>query len=152
MSERVALIGAGAMGGAIGARLVETGNTLTVFDLDQDKVAALVAKGAGSAGSAAAAASASDYIITSLNSPQIVELAVFGPQGVADGAKPGALIIDMSSIDPDATKAARGPSGQNGLALGRQPVVRRRAEGANRRTDAHGGRRGRRMSPTPTTC
>ncbi|WP_299473917.1 NAD(P)-dependent oxidoreductase [uncultured Roseibium sp.] len=104
MSENVALIGAGAMGGAIGTRLVETGNRLCVFDLDQEKVGELVAKGAVAASSAAEAASQSDYVITSLNSPKIVEIAVFGTDGVAAGAKNGTLVIDMSSIDPEATK------------------------------------------------
>ena len=40
MSQKLALIGAGAMGGAIGTRLLETGNELAVFDLDKEKVAA----------------------------------------------------------------------------------------------------------------
>ena len=115
MSMKVALIGAGAMGGAIGARLAQTGQTLTVFDLDKDKVAELVAKGATAANSAAAAAAASDYVITSLNSPKIVEIAVFGKDGVAEGAKPGTLIIDMSSIDPEATKALAAKATEQGL-------------------------------------
>ena len=51
MSNRVALIGAGAMGGAIGTRLAETGNRLTVFDPSPDKVQALVDKGAFAAAS-----------------------------------------------------------------------------------------------------
>ncbi|MCZ4292162.1 NAD(P)-dependent oxidoreductase [Hoeflea alexandrii] len=104
MTENVALIGAGAMGGAIGTRLLETGNSLAVFDLDPQKVAKLVAKGAIAAGSAAEAATRSDYVITSLNSPGIVRTAVFGEAGVADGARPGTIIIDMSSIDPVATR------------------------------------------------
>ncbi|NTE88233.1 NAD(P)-dependent oxidoreductase [Agrobacterium rubi] len=104
MGNRIALIGAGAMGGAIGTRLVETGNHLTVFDLDQDKVQLLVDKGASSAKTASEAAAVSDYVILSLNSPGIIRRAVFGDAGVADGAKPGTLLIDMSSIDPDATK------------------------------------------------
>lgn len=102
--NKVALIGAGAMGGAIGTRLIETGNQLTVFDLDAEKVAALTSLGAQSAGTAAEAASVSDVVILSLNSPKIVRIAVFGKDGVAAGAKPGTLIIDMSSIDPEATK------------------------------------------------
>ena len=105
MIQKIALIGAGAMGGAIGTRLADTGNILTVFDLDVERVQALVARGARPAGSAAEAASVSDYVVTSLNSPKVVEAAVFGPDGVAEGAKPGTLIIDMSSIDPLATKA-----------------------------------------------
>ncbi|MBP2234641.1 2-hydroxy-3-oxopropionate reductase [Sinorhizobium kostiense] len=105
MSNKVALIGAGAMGGAIGTRLVETGNELMVFDLHRDKVQHLVDKGAVAAASAAEAASRSDYVILSLNSAKIVQAAVFGPGGVAEGARPGTLIIDMSSIDPESTKA-----------------------------------------------
>ena len=115
MSNKVALIGAGAMGGAIGARLAETGNQLTVFDLDKEKVAVLTAKGATAAPSAAAAAAVSDFVVLSLNSPKIVHAAVFGLEGVAVGAKPGTLIIDMSSIDPDATKALAAEAAEKGL-------------------------------------
>ncbi len=115
MSEKVALIGAGAMGGAIGTRLLETGNTLTVFDLDTEKVAELVAKGATAAGSASDAAAASDFVITSLNSSKIVDIAVFGRGGVAEGAAKGTMIIDMSSIAPDATKAMAERAAQMGL-------------------------------------
>lgn len=115
MTNKVALIGAGAMGGAIGTRLVETGNHLTVFDLDKAKVRELVDKGATAAASAAEAGACSDYIILSLNSAKIVRLAVFAEGGVADGAKPGTLIIDMSSIDPEATKALASDAAEKGL-------------------------------------
>lgn len=115
MTNRVALIGAGAMGGAIGARLLETGNNLTVFDLDKARVQELVGKGAKTAASAAEAASVSDYVILSLNSPKIVRLAVFGTGGVAEGAAPGTLVIDMSSIDPEATKALASDAAEVGL-------------------------------------
>jgi 2-hydroxy-3-oxopropionate reductase len=115
MSNRVALIGAGAMGGAIGTRLVKTGNMLTVFDLDPEKRAALTALGAKEAETAAKAAAVSDVIILSLNSPKIVRAAVFGHDGVAAGAKPGALIIDMSSIDPEATKELASDAAEKGL-------------------------------------
>ncbi|MGV1956672.1 NAD(P)-dependent oxidoreductase [Agrobacterium sp. 22-214-1] len=113
--NKVALIGAGAMGGAIGTRLIETGNQLTVFDLDAEKVAALTSLGAQSAGTAAEAASVSDVVILSLNSPKIVRIAVFGKDGVAAGAKPDTLIIDMSSIDPEATKELAADAAEKGL-------------------------------------
>ena len=115
MTEKVALIGAGAMGGAIGTRLLETGNRLAVFDLDAGKVAELVARGAVAASSAAEAAAQSDYVITSLNSPEIVNRAVFGQAGVAEGAKPGTIIIDMSSIDPVATRQLSQDASEKGL-------------------------------------
>lgn len=115
MTQNVALIGAGAMGSAIGTRLLETGNVLTVFDLDPEKRAALTALGAQDATTAAQAAAASDTVILSLNSPKIVRAAVFGKDGVADGAKPGTLIIDMSSIDPAATKELAAEAAEKGL-------------------------------------
>ncbi|MFT7058339.1 MAG: 2-hydroxy-3-oxopropionate reductase [Pseudorhodobacter sp.] len=115
MSLKVALIGAGAMGGAIGTRIAQTGQTLMVFDLDPEKMALLVAQGATAATSAAQAAAASDYVIISLNAPRIVDIAVFGKGGVAEGAKPGTLIIDMSSIDPDATKVLAAKAAEKGL-------------------------------------
>lgn len=105
MSNKVALIGAGVMGGAIGLRLVETGNELHVFDLDPVKVSALVAAGAKACSTAGEAASKVDFVILSLNAAPIVRAAVFGDNGVASGAQPGTMIIDMSSIDPESTKS-----------------------------------------------
>lgn len=115
MTLSIALIGAGAMGGAIGQRLLATGNRLTVFDPDPQKVAELVRAGAAAAPTAAGAAAEADCIILSLNAARIVRAAVFGPDGVAAGAKPGTLIIDMSSIDPESTKALAQDAASHGL-------------------------------------
>lgn len=115
MCDRVALIGAGAMGGAIGARLVATGTALTVFDLDPTKVAAMAEKGATMAASAAAAAVNVRAVILSLNASRVVRSAVFGTGGVAEGAAPGTLIIDMSSIDPESTRALAADARDKGL-------------------------------------
>ncbi len=111
----IALIGAGAMGGAIGARLVATGSALTVFDPNPEKVDALVQLGAKPAPSAAEAARGARAVILSLNAPRIVQAAVFGPGGVAEGAPRGMLVIDMSSIDPEATKALAAEAAEKGL-------------------------------------
>ncbi|WP_425041597.1 NAD(P)-dependent oxidoreductase [Primorskyibacter sp. S187A] len=122
MGERIALIGAGAMGGAIGARLLETGNVLSVFDLDATKVSALVAKGAVAAATAAEAAGTADFVITSLNASHIVEQAAFGPAGIAEGAAQGTIIIDMSSIDPGATRSFAARAAEQGLAWVDSPL------------------------------
>ena len=105
MKETVALIGAGVMGNAIGTRLLETGHSLRVFDLDDAKVKALTDLGASAATSAADAAASASVVILSLNNASIVERAVFADGGVAEGAAADTLIIDMSSIAPDATVA-----------------------------------------------
>jgi 2-hydroxy-3-oxopropionate reductase len=103
MTEKIGLVGAGIMGQAIGARLLQCGHALSVFDIDAGKVAELQAKGARSAASPAEATSQSDFIILSLNHADIVRTAVFAHQGIAEKAAPQKLLIDMSSIDPAAT-------------------------------------------------
>lgn len=102
-SEKIAVIGAGIMGSAIATRLLATGQTVTVFDLDAAKVAALVEKGAKAAASIAEAVQASDFVVLSLNHADIVRKAVFGDRGVASAATADKLLIDMSSIDPKDT-------------------------------------------------
>lgn len=115
MTEPLALVGAGAMGGAIGARLLAMSHPLAVFDLDPEKVAALCAKGATAAPTAAEAVRGVGAVILSLNAPHIVRAAVFGPNGVAEGAAAGTLIIDMSSIDPGATQMLAAEAAERGL-------------------------------------
>jgi 2-hydroxy-3-oxopropionate reductase len=100
----VAIIGAGLMGSAIATRLLECGLAVTVFDLDREKVAALVAKGAVAATTIADAARACEFCILSLNHANIVEAVVFGPDGIASIDGKGKLLIDMSSIDPGETR------------------------------------------------
>jgi len=96
----VAVIGAGIMGTAIITRLLETDHVVHIFDLDKDKVAALVAKGAKAATSVEDAVSKSKFCILSLNHANIVRAVVFGAAGVAKAANADKLLIDMSSIDP----------------------------------------------------
>lgn len=115
MADAVALIGAGVMGGAIGTRLLEVGTTLAVYDPNKSRSAVLADRGARSAASAAEACREAPFIILSLNGPQIVEVAVFGDKGVAQTAAPGALIIDMSSIDPNATRSLAERAEDKGL-------------------------------------
>jgi 2-hydroxy-3-oxopropionate reductase len=79
------------------------------------KVAALTDLGATSAVSAAEAVKGVRAVILSLNAARIVRAAVFGPGGVAEGAASGTLVIDMSSIDPEATKALAEEASARGL-------------------------------------
>ena len=115
MTNKVALIGAGVMGGAIGTRLLETANQLFVSDPNDHKIARLTDLGAVAASSAADAASQADFVILSLNSSAIVESVVFGENGICTQAKSGTMIIDMSSIDPASTQAFAAKAEQAGL-------------------------------------
>jgi len=100
---RVAVIGAGVMGSAIAGRLLDTGVSVTVFDVASGKCDALAQHGAQVAASAREATAPATFVITSLNSASIVEQAVFGPDGIAAAATPGKLLVDMSSVDPART-------------------------------------------------
>jgi len=100
---KVAVIGVGIMGSAIAERLLATGAEVGLFDLSPEAMEALARKGAVPHPSAAAAAEGAHFVITSLNTADVVELAVFGPAGVAEGAGTGTLLIDLSSIDPGRT-------------------------------------------------
>lgn len=101
----VAVVGVGVMGSAIAGRLLACGHAVTLFDLDPAKLAPLAARGAAVAASPAEACRAARFTILSLNAAAIVRAAVFGPGGVAESGAPGKLLIDMSSIDPGATRA-----------------------------------------------
>lgn len=100
---KVAMIGAGVMGSAIGSRLLDEGCTLSFFDVAQEAGGDLVERGGIRAASPAQAASEAEFVFVSLNSADIVEQAVFGDGGVAESGPSGSLLIDMSSIDPGRT-------------------------------------------------
>ena len=102
-SLKIGLVGVGVMGTAIATRLLERGHELTVRDAAPARLAPLVARGARAADTGADLAREVDYVVASLNTADIVERVVFGPDGVAAGAGSGKLLIDMSSIDPQAT-------------------------------------------------
>jgi 2-hydroxy-3-oxopropionate reductase len=80
--------------------LLKAGHKLVVFDISPASVEALVAAGAQRGTSPSAVAAQTDIVITMLPDGPEVEQAVLGQNGVLEGAKPGTLVIDMSSISP----------------------------------------------------
>lgn len=113
--EPVGLIGAGAMGSALGFRLRNVGRDLVVYDRHPEKVDALVSLGARGATSAAAVAMQCRVIILSLNSVAGIKEVVFGKSGIVESACPNTLIVDMSSIDPKATALMATSAREQGL-------------------------------------
>lgn len=103
VATTVGVIGNGIMGSAITTRLLETGHNVVVYDRNNHKMQALVELGANAADSASDLTAQVDVVITSLNSAAIVETAVFDHAGIVAAANHAKLLIDMSSIDPQAT-------------------------------------------------
>jgi len=101
---RVGFIGLGLMGSHMARNLLRAGHELTVHSRSPAPVDALVAEGAARASSPAEVASASEVIVTMLPDTPDVELVLFGPGGVFQTVAEGSLVIDMSTIDPIATR------------------------------------------------
>jgi len=102
---RVAVVGIGIMGTAIAGRLLAIGVEVHLFDPRPEAMTALAERGAARHPSACAAAQEAEFVITSLNTAEVVEAAVFGPGGIVEAGAPSKLLIDMSSIDPARTAA-----------------------------------------------
>lgn len=96
----IGFVGLGIMGRPMAKNLLKAGHTLVVYDIVAASVDDVVAAGAQAAGSAADAAARSELTITMLPDGPDVEAAVLGPAGVLEGAQPGSIIVDMSSINP----------------------------------------------------
>ncbi|MGK2907910.1 MAG: 2-hydroxy-3-oxopropionate reductase [Desulfuromonadales bacterium] len=97
---KIGFIGLGIMGKPMSKNLIKAGYDLVVCDINSAAVADLKELGASSADSARSVAQASDVIITMLpNSPHVKDV-ILGENGVIEGAKPGTVVIDMSSIAP----------------------------------------------------
>lgn len=107
MSEQPTLgyIGTGLMGAPMTARLLAAGNKVVVWNRTQAKAEPLVAKGAVMGDSAAEVARQADIVFMCLTDTKAVEAAVFGADGIAAGARKGSILVDFSSIQPEATRA-----------------------------------------------
>jgi 3-hydroxyisobutyrate dehydrogenase len=114
MGKRIGFIGLGTMGQPMAGNLIDAGHSLAVYDVDRGRLAPLEARGAEACGSARHAAAGADVVISMLPAARHVLAAMLGPEGAVDGLRPGATVIDMSTIDPGTTRrvadavAARG--------------------------------------------
>jgi 3-hydroxyisobutyrate dehydrogenase len=101
---RVGFVGLGTMGGPMAANAARAGFEVGAWNRTPGRAAELGEIGVRIAESAAAVAAASDVVITMVSDTPDVEAVLFGTDGVADGAAPGSLVVDMSTISPSATR------------------------------------------------
>ncbi|EFL38219.1 2-hydroxy-3-oxopropionate reductase [Streptomyces griseoflavus] len=97
---KIAWIGLGIMGSPMSENLIKAGYHVTGHTLEPEKLDRLTAAGGTAAGSVAEAVRDADVIITMVPASPQVEAVAYGPDGVLENARPGALLIDMSSITP----------------------------------------------------
>ena len=120
--DRVGFIGLGTMGSAMAANIVRAGFPLTAWNRTAGRAPELVDLGASFVESAAAVAANSDIVVICVSDTPDVEAVLFGPDGVAAGAREGTLVIDCSTIAPSGSWKFAERLDARGLAMVDAPV------------------------------
>jgi 3-hydroxyisobutyrate dehydrogenase-like beta-hydroxyacid dehydrogenase len=115
----VGLIGLGNMGTAVAERLVDAGHRLVVHNRTPGKAAGLADRGADVAETPAALAAVSDLVLTSLADDEAL-VQVAGE--VIAAAKPGTVLVDLSTVSPEASARVAAEAERVGVAYVRAPV------------------------------
>ena len=100
MAQAIGFIGLGIMGRPMARNLLKAGYPLIVHSRSRGPVDELVAAGAKAGTSPKGVASRSDVLITMLPNSPDVELVAVGKDGIVEGARPGLVYVDMSTISP----------------------------------------------------
>ncbi len=123
-SDRVGFVGLGIMGSRMAANLARAGHELTVFNRTRATADAWAAEHGGTvARSPAEVGAASDIVISMVVDGDQVREVLLGAAGVAEGAHPGTLCVDMSTIAPAQTRAIGAELAERGIALLDAPVT-----------------------------
>lgn len=110
------------MGKPMSKNLIKAGYELVVYDLNHEAVDEIVALGAEKASGPADVAGSCETVITMLpDSPQVKEV-VIGKNGLAEGFRPGSVLIDMSSISPIVSRELSGILAEKGVEMLDAPV------------------------------
>jgi 3-hydroxyisobutyrate dehydrogenase len=121
--DRIGVVGLGTMGGAMAANLVRAGFPVAAWNRTAARTAALDAPGVTVAASPAVLAAAVDIVLVCVSDTPDVEAVLFGADGVAEGAAPGTLVIDCSTIDPAATRGFAARLAAQGIGFVDAPVT-----------------------------
>jgi 2-hydroxy-3-oxopropionate reductase len=112
---KIGYIGLGLMGKSIARNLLKAGYPLVVHNRSRAAVDELTAQGAQAADSPAETASRVDVVFTNLPDTPDVEQVVLGKQGILEGAHPGLIYIDNSTIQPAAARRLAAELAQRGV-------------------------------------
>jgi 3-hydroxyisobutyrate dehydrogenase-like beta-hydroxyacid dehydrogenase len=122
MSMRVGVIGLGIMGSGMANNLLAAGHEVSVQNRTSARTEPFAAAGAAVRGTPAELAAAVDVVVICVSDTPDVEAVLFGPAGVAAGAAAGSLVIDASTISPDATRGFAARLAGQGVAFLDAPV------------------------------
>jgi 3-hydroxyisobutyrate dehydrogenase-like beta-hydroxyacid dehydrogenase len=114
--EQIGFIGLGNMGGAIALRLLRAGYSLTVLDLDKERMETFKQNGAEVASTPKEVAARSTIVLASLQ-PKDVEKVACGENGIAEAKKEGLIFVDLSSTAPDLAIVLSGALRAHGIEM-----------------------------------
>lgn len=122
MAKRVGFIGLGIMGARMARNVLRAGHELAVYNRTPSRCDPLLGEGARRADTPRGAAEGADVVIAIVTDAPDVEAVLFGPDGAAEGARPGSVVVDMSTIAPDAARAMGRRLAERGVAFLDAPV------------------------------
>jgi 3-hydroxyisobutyrate dehydrogenase len=122
VSERVGFVGLGIMGQGMARNLLKAGFAVRVWNRTASKAEPLVAEGAEAGSSPADVAAHCDIVVTCVSDTPDVEAVMLGDEGIIHGAKSGALVIDCSTISPQATREIAAKLAEKGIHMIDAPV------------------------------
>ena len=122
MNKKIGFIGLGIMGSQMAAHLLEAGYEVTVFDINQESINQLTAKGAKDALNCADAAAKANVVISMVPDSPDVEKVALGKDGIIENAREGLIYIDMSTIAPDTAIKVAKVLGEKGVRCLDAPV------------------------------
>jgi 3-hydroxyisobutyrate dehydrogenase-like beta-hydroxyacid dehydrogenase len=120
--QKIGWIGLGKMGVPMSQNLLKKGYSVTVYNRSKEKTKALADAGAKVADTPKAAASGADVIISMISDDPVLEAVSYGPNGAFEGAKSGAVFIDMSTVSPGASARVAEAGKGKGIRYLRAPV------------------------------
>jgi 3-hydroxyisobutyrate dehydrogenase-like beta-hydroxyacid dehydrogenase len=102
---KLGFVGLGAMGQLIVPRLMAAGHTVTGWNRSKDKAEELIAAGMRWAATPRAVAEASEIVFSIVTDSKAVRAVALGADGIVSGLRKGGIFIDMSTIEPDESRA-----------------------------------------------
>ncbi len=123
MGQMVAFIGTGIMGRRMAKNVLKAGHALRVYNRTAAKTDELQKLGAAVTSSPREAAQGADAVVTMVADPPALHAVLEGPEGAFAGCRPGTLVVDMSTVDPETSRAMAARAQAQGLRYLEAPVT-----------------------------
>jgi 2-hydroxy-3-oxopropionate reductase len=119
---KVGFVGLGIMGRPQALNVMRAGHAMVVWARRKESMQPLADAGATACASPSEAAALADVVFVMVSDTPDVGQVIFGPKGIIEGARPGAVVVDMSTISPVATRDMAKRLGDKGIEMLDAPV------------------------------